>query len=395
MCALQIINGLAPAEFVENAPTGDGFSPGTVTIERDRITAVGVRASVDAQALDAAGCFILPGFVDVHVHGGDGRDTMDADPAALAAMGRFFARHGVTSYLPTTMTAPLVDIRAAVATVAAAGSPAGGARMLGVHLEGPYISPAFPGAQQPADIRSPNVAEFTDLVAAGPVRMITLAPEQPGAQDLVRAALDAGITVVAGHTAATYEESVAAFDLGVSQATHTYNAMTGLHHRRPGTLGAVLTDDRVFAQLIADNIHVHPAAMAVLARCKGATRTLLITDAMRAAGLAEGDYELGGQPVTVRDGQCRLADGTLAGSVLTMDRALVNLMAATGWSLARAWPTTSRTPAASIGLSDQLGSIQPGYLADLVLLDEDHVVVATIVGGQIAYLRDPERLHGN
>ncbi len=392
MSAWQITNGRLPAEFVDNDLTGDGFGTGSITLERDRIVAVGERMTGDGQELDATGCFILPGFVDVHVHGSDGRDTMDADPDALAAMGRFFARHGVTGYLPTTMTAPLADILAAVATVASATAPIDGARMLGVHLEGPYISPAFPGAQQPADIRSPNVGEFADMVAAGPVRMITLAPEQPGAQDLVRAALDAGVTVVAGHTSATYEEAIDAFDLGVSQATHTYNAMTGLHHRRPGTLGAVLTDDRVFAQLIADNIHVHPAAMAVLARCKGAARTVLITDAMRAAGLAEGDYELGGQPVTVRDGQCRLADGTLAGSVLTMDRALVNFMAATGWSLAQAWPTTSRTPAASIGLSDQLGSIQPGYLADLVLLDENYVVVATIVGGQIAYLRDPQRL---
>ena len=392
MSAWQITNGRLPAEFVDNDPTGDGFGTGSIMLERDRITAVGERMTGDGQELDAAGCYILPGFVDVHVHGGDGRDTMDADPDALAAMGRFFARHGVTGYLPTTMTAPLADIRAAVATVAGATAPIDGARMLGVHLEGPYISPAFPGAQQPADIRSPNVGEFADMVAAGPVRMITLAPEQPGAQDLVRAALDAGVTVVAGHTSATYEEAIDAFDLGVSQATHTYNAMTGLHHRRPGTLGAVLTDDRVFAQLIADNIHVHPAAMALLARCKGAARTVLITDAMRAAGLAAGDYELGGQPVTVRDGRCCLADGTLAGSVLTMDRALANFMAATDWSLAQAWPTTSRTPAASIGLSDQLGSIQPGYLADLVLLDEDHVVVATIVGGQIAYLRDPQRL---
>ena len=201
----------------------------------------------------------------------------------------------------------------------------------------------------------------------------------------MRAALDAGVTVVAGHTSATYEEAIDAFDLGVSQATHTYNAMTGLHHRRPGTLGAVLTDDRVFAQLIADNIHVHPAAMAVLARCKGAARTVLITDAIRAAGLAEGDYELGGQPVTVRDGQCRLADGTLAGSVLTMDRALVNLMAATGWSLAQAWPASSRTAATALGLDNELGSIAPGYLADLVVLDPTLQVQTTIVGGEIVW----------
>ena len=164
--------------------------------------------------------------------------------------------------------------------------------------------------------------------------------------------------------------------------------MTGLHHRQPGTLGAVLTDDRIFAQLIADNIHVHPAAMAVLARCKGPERIVLITDAMRAAGLPPGEYDLGGQTVTVRDGQCRLAGGTLAGSVLTMERALANFMAASGWSLAQAWPTSSRTPAASLGLAHELGSIRPGYLADLVLLDQALEVAATIVNGEVVYRRD-------
>jgi N-acetylglucosamine-6-phosphate deacetylase len=396
MSNLAIIQGRLPAEFVAvQVADSDGFAAAHVHTEGEVITAVttGEAASVSA-SLDATGCYVLPGFVDVHVHGGHGHDTMDADPDALAAMARFFARHGVTGFLPTTMTAPLDPIEAAVRTVAGAPvRPADGARMLGVHLEGPYISPEFPGAQRKEDIRPPSVAEFARLAAAGPVRMMTLAPEQPGGAALVSAVIGSGSVAVVGHSSATYDESITAFDLGVNQATHTYNAMTGLHHRRPGTLGAVLSDDRVFAQLIADNIHVHPAAMNVLARCKGPTRTVLITDAMRAAGLPEGDYELGGQPVSVRDGQCRLADGTLAGSVLTMDRALVNFMAAAGWSLAQAWPATSRTPATSIGLHDRLGAIRPGYLADLVLLNQELGVEATIVAGQIAYLRDPARLH--
>ncbi len=244
-----------------------------------------------------------------------------------------------------------------------------GARIVGIHLEGPFISPKFPGAQLAESIREPDLAEFAELVDAGPVCMMTMAPEQPGADELMAAMLEADVAIVIGHTDATYEQATDAIARGATQATHTYNAMTGLHHRRPGTLGAVLSNDAIYAQLIADNIHVHPAAMNVLARCKGVERTILITDAMRAAGLPTGEYDLGGQPVTVADGQCRLHDGTLAGSVLTMDVALINFMAASGWPLAKAWPASSRTAATALGLDHELGSIVPGYLADLVVLD--------------------------
>ena len=185
------------------------------------------------------------------------------------------------------------------------------------------------------------------------------------------------------------------FDVGVTQATHTYNAMSGLHHRRPGTLGAVLSDDRVFAQLIADNIHVHPAAMRILARCKSWDRTVLITDAMRAAGLAPGEYDLGGQTVTVQDGACRLKDGTLAGSVLTLERGLANYVQASGLSIADAWPAAGPTPAASIGLGPEWGSIAVGCHGDLTVLDASLDVVAAIVGGAVVYLRDAERLTGD
>ncbi len=222
--------------------------------------------------------------------------------------------------------------------------------------------------------------------------MITLAPEEPGADALITTALQHNVVAVLGHTNATYAECETAFAVGVTQATHTYNAMRALHHRYPGTLGAVLSNDAIYAQLIADTIHVHPAAIKILARCKGVQRTILITDAMRATGLADGKYDLGGQTVTVQGAICTLADGTLAGSVLTMERALANFMAATGLSLAEAWPTTSRTPAASLGLDGVTGSIAPSYWADLVLLDEALQVVATIVAGHIVYLRDPERL---
>jgi len=276
-----------------------------------------------------------------------------------------------------------------------------GAIILGVHLEGPFISPRFPGAQPASFIRPPDLAEFDSLCAAGPVRMITLAPEIPGALALIRKAHAAGIKIVTGHTAATYAECEASIAAGISQATHTYNAMSGLHHREPGTLGSVLSNDYVYAQLIADNIHVHPAAMKILARSKGMARTILITDAIRAVGLPPGRYDLGGQTVTVvaglgnSTGECRLANGTLAGSVLTMERGLTNFSAAAGMSLAESWPTTSLTPAAALGLDQRRGKLESGYLADVTLLDDAGDVVATVIAGRVVYLRDRERLRAN
>lgn len=364
-----------PLAFADGSIVGDELGPATGGTIR----------------LDGAGCVVLPGFIDLHIHGGAGHDTMDATPEVLAAISVFLASRGVTAFTPTTMTAPHLPTLAAVQNVAAAmAQPLPGAAILGVHLEGPYISPRFPGAQAKENIRAANLAEFDELLTAGPVKLITLAPEEPGADALIDAALDAGVRVLIGHSAATYEQAIAAFDRGVSQATHTFNAMTGLHHRKPGVVGAVLCDDRIFAQLIADTIHVHPAATAVLARCKGPDRLLLITDAIRATGLAEGESELGGQPVFVQDGQCRLADGTLAGSILTMDAALRHFLAATGWPLEKAWPVTSRTPAAALGIGNEYGSIATDYRADLVVLDDALEVVATIVGGRLVYLRGGE-----
>lgn len=369
-----------------------------LTIRQGRIVDINTAVADEAlPQLDASDCILLPGFIDLHVHGGDGHDTMDATPGALAAMSRFFARHGVTAFLPTTMTAPHAEIHRAVANLGrmlTTTEPVpSGARMLGIHVEGPYISPVYPGAQPASSIRPPNLGEFAELVAAGPVRMMTLAPEVEGADELIAATLAQGAVAVWGHTNATYEACLRAADLGVTQATHTYNAMSPLHHRKPGALGATLTLDTIYAQLIADNIHVHAGAMRLLARCKGVERTVLITDAMRAAGLPDGEYELGGQAVTVRAGACRLADGTLAGSILTMERALANFMAATDLPLATAWPVTSRTPAQSLGLGHEFGALAPGYHGDVVLLDAALTVVATVVGGAVVYLRDPARLH--
>lgn len=376
-------------------PAGSTLAPGEVLIVDGRMAAGDAPAA--AATLDASGCTVLPGLIDVHVHGAVGADTMDGDPAGLARMAQFFARHGVTAFLATTMTGSHAATLAAVRAVAAAGPlpHANGAACLGVHLEGPYLSPRFPGAQLSDAIRPADLREFAELVAAGPVRMITLAPEQPGGLDLTAAAVRRGIVAVTGHTAATYAECEAAIAAGITQATHTYNAMTGLHHRQPGTLGSVLTNDAVYAQLIADNVHVHPAAMRVLARCKGVARTVLITDAMRATGLPPGEYDLGGQLATVANGECRLADGTLAGSVLTLEKGLANFLAAAGLALATGWPASSAAAASSLGLHAEYGRIAPGARGDLVLLDAALTVVATVVGGRVVYLRDNDRLGGD
>ena len=358
-------------------------------------------ARLETPFLDGSNCILLPGFIDVHIHGSGGADVMDATPESLETISRFLVQHGVTGFYATTVTASHAATLAAVENVARFVGLAQsgnvevhqtGARILGVHLEGPYISPEFPGAQNPAFIRPPSVEEFEEFLAAGPVRMITLAPETPGAEALVEVALAAGVRVVMGHTAATYEQASAAIDAGVSQATHTYNAMTGLHHRRPGAVGAILSDNRIYAQLIADGIHVHPAAMRILGRCKGPTRALLISDAIRAAGMPPGRYEMGRLPVIVKDGACRLEDGTLAGSVLTLDVALRNFMAAAGWSLVQAWPLTSLSQAQAMGIESEVGRIRTGARADLTLLDAKAQVVATVVGGKLAYLRDSWRL---
>ncbi len=406
---LFIHNGAIPAEFVPKAVpvrAPEAIQPGFTTAQIDsrdgRIFAVeqtsaSALSSMPSPTLDASGCVVLPGFVDIHVHGGAGYDVMDASPAAVHALAHFFAQHGVTAFMPTTMTVPHSHTLRAVAAITwaiqqPASAQQAGARILGIHLEGPYLSPKFPGAQPATYIRQPNLAEFSELLAAGPVRMITLAPEEPGADLLIAAALQHNVKVVLGHTNATYEECEAAIATGVSQATHTYNAMSGLHHRHPGTLGAVLSNDAIYAQVIVDNFHVHPAAVKILARCKGVARTILITDAMRAAGLSDGEYDLGGQVVTVKKGQCRLRDGTLAGSTLTMQHGLINFIAATGLSLAEAWPASSRTAAQALGLDHELGAITPGYRADLVVLDAQLTVVATVVDGALVYLREPERL---
>ncbi len=342
--------------------------------------------NTDAQVIDGAGKTLLPGFIDVHVHGGAGTEAMDATRDALVTMAQFYARHGVTSFLATTWTDSRSRIQAALETIAAAqGRQPNGATILGAHIEGPYLNPERCGAQSTTYIRRAEPDEALAFLDTGVVRLMALAPEYRENHWLIRECVRRGITVSAAHTAATYEDMRAAVAMGLTQGTHTGNAMTGLHHREPGTLGAVLTLPQIKAELIADNIHIHPAVMHLIYRAKGANGVILITDAIRGAGMPDGEYHLDDRTVSIKDGVVTLPNGTLAGSTLTMERALRNMMAATGEPLSNIWQTSSLNAAQAIGVSARKGSLEVGKDADLVLVDGDINVALTVTEGQIVY----------
>ncbi|UKS24365.1 N-acetylglucosamine-6-phosphate deacetylase [Paenibacillus sp. HWE-109] len=332
-------------------------------------------AAPDATLLDARGSWLLPGFIDVHVHGGYGADFMDADPETLAIITRFHALNGTTGMLATTMTALREDIDRVLGEVHAyMQQPMPYAQLLGVHMEGPFISPKWAGAQDPKLMVTPQLPWLEDWNERYPqlVKQLTLAPEREGGLAMIAWLRDHGIVAACGHTDATYAEIQAAVGAGLSHAVHTYNAMKPLHHREPGTVGAVLTDTRISGEVIADGHHVHPAAIRLLAMVKQPHGLLLITDAMSAAGLGDGEYELGGQAVTVQAGVARLTEGgALAGSTLTMIEALRFMVREVGVSVADASRFASGNPARLLKLEATHGSIALGKQADLVLVSPE------------------------
>jgi len=369
-------------------PTGR-LNPAWLLIENSHIHSLGegkppeLSPNNETQVIDARGGHLLPGFIDIHVHGAMGHEVMDASPEGLRLMARFYAQHGVTSFLPSTWAAPHEQTWRTLEMVSMLIGPVeNGATILGVHMEGPYLNAAKCGAQDPAAIRRADPPEARAYLDTGIVRYLSLAPEFPENHWLIEECVQRGIAVALGHTEATYDQVKEAVRRGVRSVTHTFNAMTGLGHRQPGTVGAVLTIPELFCELIADNIHIHPAVMKLLVNAKTPAGVILITDAMRGAGLPDGDYQIDQRMVTVRDGAVRLPDGTLAGSTLTIDRALRNILAATGRPLEEIWPMTSRNAARLLGL-DNKGSLEHGKDADLVVLDTGYNVAKTIVGGKI------------
>lgn len=366
--------------------------PSWLAVSGEKILAFGAmpspRPSLAAQAIDAHGAYLCPGFIDVHVHGGGGADFMDASSEAAQTIAHTHARHGTTSLLATTLSAPEGELLAAIFAVReAAHLPVAGARILGIHLEGPYLNPSHRGAQDPRYLREPDLQEAGRLLEAGRglIRMVTLAPELPGALELITFLRQNGTAPSMSHSDATYDQIQEAVPRGLRHAAHVFNTMRGLHHREPGAVGAILDLPEIAAEMICDGVHLHPAVVRLLFRAKGTGGLILVTDAMRAAGLGDGRFTLGELDVTVSGGIARLGNGALAGSTLTMDAALRNFMAFTGLGLAEALPLVSENPARALGLDGQIGSIEAGQEADLVLLGDDCKVLMTVVGGKIVH----------
>ena len=386
----------APRLLIHNAclftPNHPGLM-GWLLIENGLIKAIGFGDTPDfsndvsVQSLDAQGNNVLPGFIDLHVHGAMGHEVMDASPSGLETMARFYAFHGVTSFLATTWTASRASIRNALELVEEMQGPIpGGATLLGVHLEGPYLHPARCGAQDMSLIRRAEKEEALEFLDSGLIRLLALAPEFDENLWLIDECVRRGITVSAAHTTANYEQMQRAVEHGMSHLTHSYNAMQGLGHREVGAIGAAMTLPQIQCELIADNIHVHPAAQKILVDVKGPSGIILVTDAIRAAGLPDGEYMLDERSIHIQEGAVRLADGTLAGSMLTMERALQNVCAATGRSLAELWVMSSLNAARVVGISSRKGSLEVGKDADLVLLDQAFHVISTIIRGEIVFL---------
>lgn len=380
-----------PRLLIENSRIWreDGFVAGHSLALRDgSIEGLRRHAELERQpgdiTLDGAGAYALPGFIDLHLHGSAGADVMDGTVASLERLCQFLVRGGVTGFLATTMTDSTERINAALAAMSAyAEQP--GTPFLGAHIEGPYLNRQYRGSQPAIHLREPKREEYLPWLGSGLVKLITLAPEIPAGERLMGDALAHGAAVSIGHSGADYEAATGYFAAGASQVTHTFNGMPGIHHREPGIFVAALENDAVTFQLIADGVHVHPAVVRLLARLAGVERVAVITDAMLATGLGDGDYALGDVAVAVRGGQARTPEGGLAGSTLTMARALRNMRRFCDLSLADAIPMLTRVPARSIGLYPQKGSLKTGGDADVVLWDEDKGVLATIIGGELVY----------
>jgi len=352
-----------------------------VTLDGAVIADVERTARVPADAERVEG-LLVPGFVDVHVHGGDGADFMDAHDEGTERILAFHARHGTTALAATTLSASRGDLQAAVEAIRrVAASAPGGAEIAGVHLEGPYINPGRAGAQDAASIRPSDIHELAALINEAPrLRwIVTLAPELEGAQALIEHFRDRVLFSI-GHTSADHATTAAAIEWGACHFTHLFNAMTGLHHRDPGVVGAALTSVDATAELIADGVHVHPAVLRIAVNAMP-HRIALITDAMRACGLADGTYKLYDYEVTVGDGAARLADGTLAGSVLTMAGAVKNMVELAGLPVETVIPLATEVPARILEVADRKGKIESRYDADLVLLTEKFEVARVWVRG--------------
>ncbi|HZW03569.1 MAG TPA: N-acetylglucosamine-6-phosphate deacetylase [Anaerolineaceae bacterium] len=362
---------------------------GALLVRDGRIRALGRRDAVElpagAQRIDGQGNLLVPGFIELQINGGFGMDFTER-PETIWPVAERLPAYGVTSFLPTVITNPMATFQQAIEVIQA-GEPVNfrGARPLGLHIEGPFLNQGKKGAHNPAYIRPPDLEATATWSRDNGVRLVTLAPEQPGAIELIRALVARGVVVSAGHSLATYEQAEQAFSAGVTYGTHLYNAQPPLDHRKPGLSAALLTDPGVVFGMIVDGVHVHPAMVDLAWKAKGPDGITLVTDAMAALGMPPGTYPLGDHEVVVDGTSAWLADhSSLAGSILTHDSALRNLMAFTGCTLGEALLTLTRTPARVLGLTDR-GRMASGAIADLVLLSPDGRVLMTVAAGEVVY----------
>ncbi len=356
------------------------LSPGWIDVRGDRIFAVGSGSAPGPVDVDLAGTTVVPGFVDMHVHGGGGGSftSADVDLDGAAVTAALHRSHGTTTMMASLVTAPLDALRRAVAGLSELVDDG---LLAGVHLEGPWLSPGHRGAHDPALLRDPVPAEVAGLLSSGRVRMVTLAPELPGGLAAVRQCVDAGVIAAVGHTDATYATTLDALAAGASVGTHLFNAMPPLHHRKPGPVVALSESPQTTVELIADGVHVHPAVLRLVVRAVGPDRVALVTDAMAATGAGDGDYRLGSLAVRVDGGVARLVEGgAIAGSTLTMDSAFRYVVTHCDVSLGDAARMTAGTPARTLGLADR-GVVAAGLRADLVVLDKDLRVKSVMTAG--------------
>ena len=370
-----------------------GVDVGTLLVDDGRIASVRTGAAAippdDYEIVDGGGRYCAPGLIDIHVHGGGGFDLMTDDVEQVRGYARWVATRGVTSFLVSTCGRDHAEIVRRLRAVApAVGMAPGAGRVLGFHLEGPYINPARKGAFPPPWLRAPSAGEYRELFEAsgGTVRQVTLAPELPGADELIRAVVASGATAAIGHTDATYDEAMRAVGLGASHVTHCFNAMRPFGHRDPGVLGAAMTSDALTAELIGDGAHVDYAAARVLIRAKGCGRVVLITDGMPMAGTPDGGGEWEGEAIRVEGGKAvRVSDGTIIGGVITLDQTVRNAVAHMGVALHDAVAMASTNAARALGLDGQYGVLAAGRAADFVLLDDALAVTETWVAGEVVF----------
>jgi N-acetylglucosamine-6-phosphate deacetylase len=339
----------------------------------------------DADEIDCSDKWALPGLIDIHTHGACGVDTMDATIDALNRISTFMAQNGVTSFLPTSMTMDIPSIEKAFSNVRTAyETRTNGANIVGINMEGPYINPDRAGAQDSANVRPANIDEFRRLNALSGhlVKLVTVAPEMPENLAFIREVVKDGVAVSCGHSSADYDTIMEAYQNGSNHMTHLYNAMTPLTHRDPNAVGAAFTSDSVYCELICDGVHIHKAAVLTAYHMKGADKMILISDSMMAAGLGDGEYNLGGLPVIVSGGVARIKEGNLAGSCAKLI-SCVKKAIEFGIPVPDAVKMASLTPAKSIGIAHQKGSIEIGKDADIIITDHNLCVESTIIGGKI------------